>query len=242
MIVYAYIKLAGVKADSIKRIIQLLSGKDKFEPKILSDLSQFTRFNRIENLALLYNAYRSYVAENLKNNVHKERKLNTLGTVFKDISFTVKISSLNEKFQSIMCDPVINPFGANEMIEKRFENLNQKLQHQTDDSFTFENTSACIVHNVVNPCKDIKCGYPHICSLCGDRDHTALELRCAKPHTVKDWFVKRMTEVNRYYNTKSKRSRNFSNNRGSARNIPYNRYNKQCSQIMKPLYTPPNNK
>ena len=66
----------------------------------------------------------------------------------------------------------------------------------------------------MNPCKDTKCPAPHICALCGSPDHHALDPRCPKYYTLKDWFVKRNVEINKYYQNKSRRSR-YNNGNGN---------------------------
>ena len=219
VIVYQYIKLAGVKGDPIKHTVNLLLNKKKFEPKSLSDLTPIVGHNKIEAFALLYNAQFDYAKRSIKNDTNRARKVRILEAVFKEIAFKtlrlipeVKISSMNKEFHAMMCNTDVNPYKAHEVIDKRFRILSQQLQHQIDDSYTFENVSACLIHNIMNPCRDSKCGYIHGCSLCGDQDHIATDPRCPKSYTLKDWFVKRVGEINRYYNNKSKRSRSFNNN------------------------------
>ena len=42
VILYEYIKLAGVKADSLKQVVKLLTNEKKIDPKTSSDISQIT--------------------------------------------------------------------------------------------------------------------------------------------------------------------------------------------------------
>ena len=128
------VKLARVRVDPIKRIIQLLSGKEKFDPKTLSDVSQLNCFSKIEVLLIMFRVQKAYIARNIKIDANKHRKLNLLDTVFKKIAYTVllsigttKISSMNEEFPAIMCDPEVNAFNANSVIKERFDILDQNL-------------------------------------------------------------------------------------------------------------------
>ena len=57
VIVYDHINLPCVKADSMKRIVCLLPNKEKFEPKLLSYVSQIIAKDRIIRFVLLYSAY-----------------------------------------------------------------------------------------------------------------------------------------------------------------------------------------
>ena len=229
VIVYEYIKLAGVKADPVKQLIRMLSNEEKFDPKILSDLSTLAVHDRMIVFAILFNSHYDHLKRNIKKDINKSQKLTALENEFKDIAFVTlqsipqtKISSMNKEYHAIMCNPDTNPYRLNDAMKARFNILNQKLQHQVDESYSFDNVSACLVHNTMPPCKDAKCEFPHNWSLCGEADHALLDLRCPKRHKGREWYVKRMNEVNRYYNSKSRRTRNYNGNRPSNRN--YQRY------------------
>ena len=243
VIIYEHLKLAGVKADPLKRIISLMANKEKFDPKILSDVSQLVSTNYFEAFALLYNSLFGYVQRNVKNDINKSIKLKKLESVFKEIAFItlqsvnhIKISSLNKEFHALMCDSDINIYNAHNIIKERFNILSQRLQHQVDDSYEFESIGACLIHNIMNPCKDSKCALPHVCSICGKRDHIAIDTRCPKYHLMKDWFIKRLMEINKYYTNKSKKLKGYplnSNNR-YHRNYGYNRYDRNNNNSNQP--------
>ena len=222
VIIYNYIKLAGVKADPMKKVITLLANKDKFEPKLLSDVSQFLSSNRIEAFALVYNASLDYLERNVKNDVNKSIKIKKLREVFKQIAFKVlqsipqiKVSSMSKEFHAMICNADMNPYTANDTISQRFDILSQQLQHQIDDNYQFDTSFVCLVHNVMPPCKDTKCPSPHVCAVCGHKGHIITDPRCPKYHNNKEWFIKRLIEVNKYYNNKSKNQEIniFNNNR-----------------------------
>ena len=84
----------------------------------------------------------------------------------------------------------------------------------------------------MTPYEDAKCKYPHICSLCADPDHIATDPRCPKAGASKDWYVKRLNEVNRYYTNKSRKGIGY-NNRNIHRGGNYQKY-----AINKPQYPP----
>ena len=75
----------------------------------------------------------------------------------------------------MMCLWDINPYKANDIIDKRFQILSQKLQHQIDESSSFDTSFACLIHNLISQCKDTKCLSPHVCAVCGDSDHIAAD-------------------------------------------------------------------
>ena len=54
VIVYNFIKLSGVQANSAKRIVILLSNKTKYDPKILSNMSDLLQINCMEALAFMF--------------------------------------------------------------------------------------------------------------------------------------------------------------------------------------------
>ena len=245
VILYDHIKVAGVKADALKRMVCLLMNKKQFQPKLLSDVSQIAAPNRIEGLAMIYNAFHCFMFNDIKNDINKEKKKKVLQEVFNRIAFLIlshipqiKISSMAKEFHAMVCDGDINPFHADKIIKNRFDILAQKLQHQVDESYNFDTVFPCLVHNTMNPCKDTKCPAPHICGVCGAADHIATDPRCPKYHTMKDWYIKRMNEVNKYYQHKSRRGRygngngnnggrsygNNGNGNGNHRgfNFPYN--------------------
>ena len=177
VIIYEFLKLAGVKADPLKRIISLMAKTDKFDPKILSDVSQLVSTNHFEAFALLYNSFYGYVQRNVKNDSNKALKLKKLEAVFKEIAFItlqsvthIKVSSMNKEFHALKCDSDMNIYNAHNTIKERFNILSQRLQHQIDESYEFESITACLIHNIMNPCKDSKCPLPHICAGCGKRD------------------------------------------------------------------------
>ena len=242
VIIYEHVKLAGVKADSMKKIITLLANKENFDPKILSDVSQLIDKDVIEGLALLFNSYRGYIRRNVRNDTNKSLKLKRLDDEFKDISFKImtsiphiRLSSMGKEFHAMMCDADVNPFKAHKIIDSRFDILAQKLQHQIDDTYTLNNSAVCLPHNIMPPCRDKKCPLPHACSTCGGRDHIATDSRCPKFHYMKEWFLKRNIEINRYYQNKSKKpyrqNRNYDYpqsphyDRRQNQNLPNNRYN-----------------
>ena len=226
VILYEYIKLAGVKADALKKMVSLLLDKKQFQPKLLSDVSLVVSKNRIEGLAMVYNAYRQFMFKNIKNDINKEKNKKLLQEVFDKIAFLIlssipqiKISSMAKEFHAMICNADINPFEANKVIKKRFDILGQKLQHQVDESYSFDSTFPCLIYNTMNPCKDTKCPAPHICGLCGSSDHHALDPRCPKYHNLKDWFIKRNVEINKYYQNKSKRNRYGNGSNGNNRSF-----------------------
>ena len=138
---------------------------------------------------------------------------------------------MNKEFHAIMCNADVNPYKVHKVVDSRFEVINQKLQHQVDESFRFNHTPSCMIHNTMPPCKDSKCELPHICSSCGDHDHIATDSRCPKIHLIKDWYLKRHGEVNRYYNNKSRRTRSFNNGRGPNKNVNYQKFNNESSYL-----------
>ena len=135
-----------------------------------------------------------------------------------------------------MCDYDANIFHAHTTIKERFNILSQRLQHQIDESYEFDSIGACLIHNIMNPCKDSKCHFPHICANCGKRDHVVTDTRCPKYQFMKDWFIKRLIEINKYYSNKSKKSKGYpsiSNNR-YQRNYGYNRYDRNQNSLNQP--------
>ena len=161
VILYDHIKVAGVKADALKRMVSLLLNKKQFQPKLLSDTTQIIASNRIEGFAMVYKAIYYYMFNNIKNDVNRDEKRKILQEVFNKIAFLIlshipqiKISSMAKEFHAMVCDSDVNPFRSDEIIKKRFDILAQKLQHQVDESYSFDAIFPCLVQNTINPCKD----------------------------------------------------------------------------------------
>ena len=60
VIVYNSIKLAGGHAIPAKVVITLLANKEKYDPKLLSNMSDLLNTNRFEPIAILYVAIKQY--------------------------------------------------------------------------------------------------------------------------------------------------------------------------------------
>ena len=101
VILYEHIKIAGVKADALKTMIGLILDKKPFQPKLLSDVSQVVSTNRIEGLAMVFNAWFGFLLKELKNDINKDRKRKLLQEVFNKMAFSILSSIPQIKISSM---------------------------------------------------------------------------------------------------------------------------------------------
>ena len=87
--VHNYIKSAGVQANPAKRIVMLLSNKIKYDPKILSNMTELLQTNRMEAIALMFEATLDCYQRGIKSDKHKQKCLQLLENIFKDISYNI---------------------------------------------------------------------------------------------------------------------------------------------------------
>ena len=212
VMIYNFIKLAGVKANPAKRIITLLSNKDKYDPKILSNMSELLQTNRFEPLALMFESTLDYYRRGIKSDPHKQQHIQTMENVFKNISYILIKSALNTKIQSIaqefhatFCDVDMDPFQADKSIADRLDVLKQQLQHQLNDTYQFDNLCPCLRHNLSPPCKIKNCPWPHICR-CGNSDHIMTDKHCPKYHMDDEKWFKKIKGMNNYHSKRANKS------------------------------------
>ena len=215
VMVHNYIKLAGAHAVPAKRIIQLLSNKVKYEPKILSNMSELLYTNRIEILALMFEATLDCYQRGIKNDKQKQINLQLLENIFKNISYNivrstvkVKIKSMAQEFHAAFCDADLDPYKADTVIKDRLNILKQQLQHQINDNYQFDIICPCLRHNLSPPCKIKNCQSPHICR-CGASDHTMSDKHCPKYHLDDEKFFKKIKGMNIYHAKRANKAQKF---------------------------------
>ena len=205
VMIHNFIKLAGVQANPAKRIIVLLSNKDKYHPKILSNMSELLQTNRMEPLALMFEATLDCYRRGVKSGKHKQKYLQDLEEVFKNISYNIlkstlkiKIKSLAQEFHSVFCNADLDPYTADKSIGDRFGVLNQQLQHQLNDQYQFDTMCPCLIHNLSPPCKVKQCPWPHLCR-CGAADHIITDKHCPKYHRDEEKFFNKIKGMNIFH-------------------------------------------
>ena len=205
VIIHNFIKLAGVHAMPAKRIITLLSDKDKYDPKLLSNMSDLLNTNRFEPLAILYVAikqyYMRYITSNNKNALASHALQIVFNNIANDILETataVHIKSMAQEVHAMFSDPDLDPYKADEVLKERFTILRQQLQHQINNEYKFDIISPCLRHNLTPPCKIKNCNMPHICR-CGATDHIMSDKRCPLYHKNDDNFFDKINSMNNYH-------------------------------------------
>ena len=215
VMVHNFIKLAGVQANSAKRIIMLLSNKQKYEPKLLSNISELLQTNRMEPLALMFEATRDFYQRAIKKDDNNHQYKQSLQNVFKNIAYNImqsslkiKISSMAQEFHATFCDADLDPIKADKNIEERLKILTQQLQHQINNTYQFDSMCPCLRHNLSPPCKVKNCPWPHICR-CGAADHIMSDRHCTKYHLDDDKFFKKIHGMNAYHNKRASKAAKY---------------------------------
>ena len=205
VMVHNFIRITGVHANAAKRIIMLLSNKSKYDPKVLSNMSELLQTNRLEPLALMFVATLDYYKRSIKTDNQHQQHIQCLENTFKNIaqnimqsSLKIKLSSMAQEFHATFCDIDLDPKKADKNIEDRFNVLKQQLQHQLDNTYQFDSTCPCLRHNLTPPCKIKNCPWPHICR-CGAMDHIMSDRNCPKYHLDDDKFFKKIKGMNTYH-------------------------------------------
>ena len=158
--VHDYIKLAGVQANSAKRIMTLSSNESKYDPITSSNTTELLQTNRIEPVALMFEATLDCYQQGLKSGKNEQKHLQSLEDAVKDISYNVikstskmKVKSMAQEYHSASCDVDMDPYKANKVVRDRFDLLKQQLQHQINDKCQSDSTRTCSRHNLSPPCK-----------------------------------------------------------------------------------------
>lgn len=233
VMVHNYMRTSGVHANPPKRVVQLLAKKVKYDPKILSNMSELLQTNRMEILALMFESTFDWYQRNIKNDNKKQIKLHLLENIFKNIAYDilkstlkVKIKSMAQEFHAVFCDPDLNPYNADKEIRNRFNVIKQQLQHQINDEYQFDITFPCLRHNLTPPCKVKNCQWPHICR-CGSSDHLLTEKHCPCYHMDDEKLFKMIRGMNVYHAKKSNKSPKFDRWRQRYGSYPNNPSNNQ---------------
>ena len=215
VMVHNFIKLAGVQANSAKRIIKISSNKQKYEQKLLSNTPELLQTNRMEPLALMFEATRDCYHRSVKKDVDNQQYKQSIQNVFKNIAYNIiqsslkiKISSMAQEFHAIFCDVDLDPTKADKNIEERFKILNQQLQHQIDNNYQLDSICPCLRHNLSPPCKVKNCPWPHICR-CGATDHVMSDRHCKKYHLDDDKFFRKINGMNIYHAKRANRAARY---------------------------------
>tara|TARA_B000000565_G_scaffold9507_1_gene7250 strand:- start:1657 stop:2595 length:939 start_codon:yes stop_codon:yes gene_type:complete len=210
-----YIKLAGVQANPAKRIVTLLSNKTKYDPKILSNMTDLLQTNRMEAIALMFEATIDCYQRGIKSDKYKQKYLQLLESVFKDISYNiirstlkVKIKSIAQEFHAAFCDADLDPYKADKVIRDRLNILNQQLQHQINDDYQFDVICPCLRHNLSPPCKIKNCPWRHVCR-CGATDHIMTDKFCPNHHMDDEKFFKKIKGMNIYHAKRANKASKF---------------------------------
>ena len=210
VMIHNLIKLTGVNAIPAKRIILLLSKKSKYDPKILSNMSELLQTNRMEIIALMFEATLDCYQRDAKSKEQKQLYTHLLEKVFKNISYDiirstlkVEIKSIAQEFHSTFCDVDLNPYKADEVIGDKLKLLKQQLQFQINDKCQFDILSPCLRHNLSPPCKFKNCNWPHVCR-CGASDHIMTDKHCPKYHMDDNKFFEKIKSMNIYHSKKAK--------------------------------------
>lgn len=225
VMIYNYMRTSGVQAESAKRIIQLLADKPKFDPKLLSNMSELLQTNRMEILALMFEATFDCYQRNIKKDKHRKINMELLENIFRNIAYNilkstlkVKTKSMAQEFHAVFCDMDLNPYCADKAIKDRLNVLKQQLKHQINDDYQFDIVSPCLTHNLSPPCKTKNCKWPHICR-CGASDHVMTDRHCPSYHMDEEKFFRKIRGMNIYHAKKSNRNTKF--DRWRQRTGPY---------------------
>ena len=237
VMIHNFIKLAGAQATPAKRIILLLSNKDKYDPKCLSNMSELLQTNRLEPLALMFVSTLEYYRRNYKTDSNYTQNILTLEETFKSIAYNiltsavhVKIKSLAQDFHAAFCDADLDPHNADKSLSDRFNILNQQLQHQINDSYYFDSNCPCLRHNLSPPCKIKNCPWPHICR-CGAPDHIITDKFCPQYHTDDEKLFKKIKGMNNYHSRRANKAFKYDRWRQYNGQYPINPSNNQTSNI-----------
>ena len=140
VMVHNYIKLAGVQATPERRIATLLSNEVKYDPKILSNMTDLLQRNRRQAIVFMFEATLDCHQRGIKSDVHEQNCLQLLETVLKDISYNIirstlkkKIKSMAQEFHAAFCNADLDLHKADKIIVDRLNVLKQQLQHQIND-------------------------------------------------------------------------------------------------------------
>ena len=227
VIIHNFIKLAGVHAIPAKIIISLLANKDKYDPKLLSNMSDLLNTNRFEPLAILYVAikqyYMRYMTSRYKNKLSSQQLtlvFNNIANEILETATSVHIKSIAQEMHAMFSDPELDPLEADKVLKERFTVLKQQLQHQINNQYKFDIIAPCLVHNLTPPCKIKGCNRPHICR-CGATDHIMSDKRCPMYHKNDDTFFDKINSMNNYHArraNKIKRWKKYDNTYNSSHN------------------------
>ena len=231
VMVHNFIKLAGVQANPAKRIITLLANKQKYDPKLLSNISELLQTNRMEPLALMFEATYDCYQRSIKKDADNQQYKDAIKNVFKNIAYNViksslkiKTSSMAQEFHATFCDADLDPMKADKNIEDRFKILTQQLQHQIDNNYQFDSMCPCLRHNLTPPCKIKNCPWPHICR-CGATDHIMSDRHCKQYHLDDEKFFKKIHSMNSFHNRRANKAAKYDrwkNYGQSHNNQPHN--------------------
>ena len=138
--IHVYIKLAGVPPNPAKRIVTASSNNVKYDPKMLSNMTELLQTNIMKAVALMFAATLDCYQRGIKSDEHKPKCLQLLENVFKDISYDVirltlkvKIKSLAQEFHAAFCEADLQPYKTDKVIRDRLDMLKQQSQHQIND-------------------------------------------------------------------------------------------------------------
>ena len=126
------IKLAGVQANSAKRIITSLSCNSKYDQKVLANMTDSLWTNRIKPVALIFKATLNGFQRGLKPGNQKQKHIRSSDNVFKNASHDVISFTLKVKITVRMWSPCCIlwcRYDANEAMRDRSELLKQQHQH-----------------------------------------------------------------------------------------------------------------
>ena len=100
----------------------------------------------------------------IKSDEQKQRCLQLLERVLKDVSYNiirstlkVKMKSLAQEFQAAIHDADLNLYKSDKFIRDRLDALKQQLQHQINDDYQFDGISPCLRHDISPQCKIKNC-------------------------------------------------------------------------------------
>ena len=231
-IVGDFIQKAGCDSDAMKRLICVLLEQKKYNTEILNELTPMLKIENIHPLVFMLNSYKFHLIRNVKQTdpkrAEKIRKIEAVMARTAGVIMTwltkVKVSSQAKELYSAICDDNTNPMKLDSILKKRLEIQSQKLQHQYSDDWTYPIPTICPVYNYMSPCKDVKCSMLHVCALCGKTGHIATDTICPKQQTLPAWFIKRLTKVNDYYSSKSRRSNRYGRRGNNGNSNNYNKY------------------
>ena len=233
VMVHNYIKLAGVQANPAKRIVTLLSNKVKYDPKILSNMTELLQTNRMEAIALMFEATLDCYQRAIKSDKHKQKCLQLLENIFKDISYNIirstlkiKIKSMAQEFHAAFCDADLDPYKSDKVIRDRLDILKQQLQHQINDEYQFDSKCPCLRHNLSPPCKIKNCPWRHVCR-CGASDHIMTDRHCPNHHMDDEKFFKKIKGMNLYHTKRANKASKFDKWRQHNPLYPNNTLNNQ---------------